>query len=363
MDLYHLLGVTRAASAGDIERAYRRLARRYHPGVNPGDSVAEQMYQRIEQAYGVLGDPDRRRQYDRVGQAAAVPDENTVLFEGFDFSAAAEGPVAATFSELFADVFRQAARQATSPSRGVALETALHLSFEDAVRGGSFPLSVVRQERCGACSGDGRVARDPVVCPMCGGRGANRWARGHMVFTRSCDGCGGGGRLLSQPCRACRGAGVESRSEVVTVTVPPGVESGARIAVPGRGHAGSGGGPTGDLYVTVSVADHPHFRRVGRDLFLTLPVAIHEAVLGAKVEVPTLDGPVRLRIPPGTPSGQRLRLGGRGVRPMPGVAAEAGDLIVEVQIVLPPIRDERSRELLREFGRLNDADVRAGLFR
>jgi len=186
--------------------------------------------------------------------------------------------------------------------------------------------------------------------------------RGHMVFTRACDHCGGAGRLQTQPCRACGGSGVQARSEVVTVTVPPGVESGSRIAVPGRGHAAARGARPGDLYVTVSVADHPHFRRVGRDIHLTLPVAIHEAVLGARVDVPTLDGRIRLRIPPGTASGQRLRLRGRGVPPVPGVDAEAGDLIVEVQIVLPPIRDERSRELLREFGRLNDQDVRAGLF-
>jgi molecular chaperone DnaJ len=363
MDLYGLLGVSRAASAVEIERAYRRLARRYHPGVNPGDRVAHQMYERIGHAYSVLVDPERRQQYDRVGQVAAAPDEAPVFFEGFDFSAPAEGPVAATFSELFADVFRQAAHQATNPSRGVSLEATLRLSFEDAVRGGSFPLSIVRQDRCASCGGDGRVARPPVVCPTCGGRGANRWVRGHMVFTRACDGCGGSGRLVTEPCRPCGGAGVQGRSEVVTVPVPPGVESGARMAVPGRGHAGAGGGQPGDLYVTVDVAEHPHFRRVGRDLHLTLPVAIHEAVLGARVDVPTLDGPVRLRIPPGTASGQRLRLRGRGVPPVAGVAAEAGDLIVELQIVLPPVRDERSRELLREFGRLNDTDVRAGLFR
>jgi len=362
MDLYSLLGVARTASAGEIERAYRRLARRYHPGINPGDRVAEQMYERIGHAFEVLSDPERRRQYDRAGHSESPAEDASVCFEGFDFSAQAEGPVAATFSELFADVFRQAARQATSPSRGVAVETTLQLSFEQAVRGGNYPLSIVRQDRCAGCGGDGRVARAPVVCPTCGGRGASRWVRGHMVFTRSCDSCGGGGRLLTEACAVCGGAGVQARSEVVTVTVPPGIESGARIAIPGRGHASSRGGRPGDLYVTVAVADHPFFRRVGRDLHLTLPVAIHEAVLGARVEVPTLDGPVRLRIPPGTPSGQRLRLRGRGVPPVPGVEAEAGDLIVEMQVVLPAIRDERSRELLREFGRLNDTDVRAGLF-
>ena len=362
MDLYSLLGVSRVASAGEIERAYRRLARRFHPGVNPGDRVAEEMFERIEQAYAVLADPERRRQYDHTGHVVAAPVDGAVSFEGFDFSTAAEGPVAATFSELFADVFRRAAHEATRPSRAISLEATLSLSFEQAVRGGSFPLSVVRQDRCGACGGAGRVASRPVPCARCGGRGATRWVRGHMAFTRPCDACGGGGRIATEVCQPCGGAGVESRSDVVTVPVPPGVESGARISLPGGGHVSRVGAPAGDLYVTVSVAGHPHFRRVGRDLFLALPVAIHEAVLGARVEVPTLDGPVRLRIPPGTASGQRLRLRGRGVPPIPGVAAEPGDLIVEVQVVLPPVRDERSRELLREFGRLNDIDVRAGLF-
>lgn len=362
MDLYSLLGVTRAASSAEIERAFRRLARRYHPGVNPGDAVAEELYRQLQEAYDVLGDPGRRRDYDRGGQTDDEPGGATVAFEGFDFTAPAEGPVAATFSELFADVFRQAARDKASPTRGVGLEATLELSFKDAVLGGRFPLSIVRQDRCGVCRGDGRVARAPVVCPTCGGRGATRWVRGYMVFTRACDVCGGGGRLTTQPCRACGGVGLQARSEVVNVPVPPGVESGARIAIPGRGHVSAAGGPVGDLYVTVSVAEHPHFRRVGRDLHLTLPVAIHEAVLGARVDVPTLDGPVRLKVPAGTPSGRRLRLRGRGVPPGPGVDAEAGDLIVDVQIVLPPVQDERSRELLREFGRLNDVDVRAGLF-
>lgn len=362
MDLYALLGVSRAASAEDIERAYRRLARRYHPGVNPGDARAAQMFQQVQEAYGVLGDRKRRQEYDRGGSRARAAIEATVTFEGFDFGSPAEGPLAGTFSELFSDVFQAAARQATAPSHGTGLDVALRLSFEDAVRGGRFPLSVVRHERCPACAGQGRVPRPPQRCPSCGGTGSRRWARGHLVFTKPCDACDGCGRITSQPCRTCGGLGVYPRSEVVTVGVPPGVESGARIAVPGRGHAGARGGAPGDLYVTIEVAPHPFFRREGRDVHVTLPVAVHEAVLGARVDVPTLNGPVRLRIPPGTPSGRRLRLRGRGVPSAFGADADAGDLIVEVLIVLPAVRDERSRELLREFGRLNDVDVRRHLF-
>lgn len=360
MDLYSLLGLNRAASADEIERAYRRLARRYHPGVNPGDRVAEEMYRQIQHAYAVLADLERRREYDRGATRAHVPVEAAVSFEGFDFSAPAEGPLAATFAELFAGVFHQAAREATTPSRGGDLEVTLDLSFIDAVSGGHFPLSVLRQERCQACGGDGRVPRAAMACPPCGGQGARRFARGHMVFTTPCERCAGSGRLTTQPCRACAGVGLQSRSEVVTIALPPGIERGARVAVPGRGHAGARGGPSGDLYVTVDVGEHPFLRRVGRDLHLTLPLAVHEAALGARVDVPALNGPVRLRIPPGTSSGRRLRVQGHGVPSANG--EEPGDLIVETQIVLPPIRDERSRELLKEFGRLNEVDVRRELF-
>ncbi len=360
MDFYSLLGVTRAASSGEIERAYRRLARRYHPGINPGDRVAEEMFRQIQRAYDILVDLEQRREYDR-GASPAAPQvvEASVSFEGFDFSAPAEGPLAATFTELFADVFQDAAREAVTPTQGAPLEMTLQLSFADAVRGGTFPISVVRQERCGVCSGAGRVARPVVSCPMCAGTGQRRWARGHMVFTKACEGCEGSGRVTSQACRACGGAGVSPRSEVVTLALPPGIDEGARVAVPGRGQAGARGGPAGDLYVTIDVAPHQFFRRDGRDLTIVLPVAVHEAALGARVDVPTLDGLVKLKIPPNTASGQRFRIPGQGV---PGAAGEPGDLIAEVQLVLPPVKDERSRELLRELGRLNDVDVRRHLF-
>lgn len=367
MDLYALLGVTRGASAGEIERAYRRLLRRFHPGVNPGDRAAADMFRQVQQAFDVLGDLERRRDYDRgaVRPGAAVADLPSVplAFEGFDFSFTAEGPMAATFTELFADVFQDAAREALTPTRGADIESVLELSFRDALRGGHFPVSITRQERCGSCRGDGRVPRSAAApCPACGGQGTRRWARGHMVFTRPCDDCEGSGRLNVQACRVCGGAGIQARSEVVTVEVPAGVEQGSRLTVPGRGNAGARGGPAGDLYLTAQVSAHPYLVREGRDLHLTLPVAVHEAGLGARVDVPTLQGPLKLRIPAGTPSGRQLRIPGHGV-PASAQGGEAGDLIVHLQIVLPPVRDERSRELLREFGRLNGTDVREHLFR
>ncbi len=363
MDLYQVLGVPRNAAPADVERAYLRLARRYHPGINPGDGVSAELYRRVQEAYAVLGDPDRRREYDRgASPAPAATIEATMAFEGFDFSSLAEGAAAATFSELFADVFQDAARRVSAPEQGTSLDITLQLSFEDAVRGGQFPLSVTRSERCGACGGTGHVPRPPVPCPQCAGAGSRRWARGHMVFSKNCELCGGVGQILSHSCRVCGSSGVQARSEVVTLSLPPGVEDEARISVPGRGHAGARGGSAGDLYVTIEVAPHPYLRREGRDLALTLPVAVHEAALGARINVPTLDGPVALKIPAGSASGQRLRLRGRGVPGDASGAVPPGDLVAELQIVLPPVRDERSKELLREFGRLNDIDVRRHLF-
>ena len=363
MDLYTVLQLRRDASADAIERSYRRLARRYHPGVNPGDRLAEELYRQVQSAYAVLADVEQRRSYDRGGLAApALADvEATVSFQGFDFSAPAEGAQAGTFSELFADVFHDAARRAISADRGLEIEAELSLSFVHAIRGGLFPISVARHDRCPACAGDGRTHREPLSCPHCGGQGTIRWARGHMVFSKTCERCDGSGRLTRQGCATCGGTGVAVRSEVVTVNVPPGVERGARLVVPGRGHSVRGGA-TGDLYVTVDVGDHPFFHRRGRDLELRLPVAVHEAALGARVDVPTLDGAARLKIPPGTAAGQRFRVAGQGVPAAPGQDQPPGDLLVEIHIVLPPIIDERSKELLRAFGRLHGENVREHLF-
>ena len=357
MDLYAVLDLTSAASPADIERAYLRLARRYHPGINPGDRLGAVRFRQVQEAYEILGDPGRRQQYDQNGQKDAAASA-VIAFEGFDFSVAAQGNDAATFSELFSDVFQDAARRALDQHRGTSIELTMQVSFEEAMRGGTIPVSVVRQERCPGCGGAGEVALAPVVCGNCDGQGATKWARGHMMFTKPCEPCGGTGQLTRMACRTCAGGGVQMRSEVVTVSVPAGVDSQTRLVVPGRGHAGMHGGPAGDLYVTIDVMPHPVFRREGRDLHVTVPVAIHEAALGARIDVPTLSGPVKARVPPGTAGGTRLRVRGHGVPS----ANENGDLIVEIQLVLPPVQDERSKALLREFGRLNPVDVRAHLF-
>jgi molecular chaperone DnaJ len=361
MDLYTLLGLTPEATTGDIKRAYRRLARKYHPDINPGDRAAEVRFRQIQEAYEILTDPERRRAYDQAGRVEARSDGASYGFEGFDFSVEASfGPGASTFGDLFGGVFRRAAagRPGDGAEQGADLYATAALSFGEAMRGAERPVTVTRGDRCAACHGAGLVRGSDGPCLRCDGSGTLRTARGHMVFSRPCEACGGVGRQPPRACPRCGGLGVETRAETVTVRLPPGIADGARIRVPGKGNAGLRGGPAGDLYVAVSVAADPVFRREGDDLHVQVPVAVHEAALGARIEVPTVDGPASLRVPPGMQSGQRLRLRGRGA-PSPR-DGRRGDLVVELRVVLPRVLDERSKELLREFGRINRENVREG---
>lgn len=357
MDLYALLGLEPQASVADIRRAYRRLARRYHPGINPGDRAAEALFRRISEAYEILVDPVRRQQYDehgRVTGGGGAP-AASLEFTGFDFTVAAQGREAATFTELFADILHPVASGSGRPEQGAELHAAVTVSFLDAMRGIEKHLLITRHQRCTGCRGAGHIATAEARCAQCHGSGKIRWARGHMVFSRSCGACHGTGRLRQRGCAVCAGEGRVVRTEGVAVPVPPGTSDGARLRLPEQGHAGRRGGRPGDLYVTVHVTPHPLFRRDGDDLHIGVPIAVHEAVLGTRVDIPSLDGTVRLRIPPGTQAGQQFRLRGRGV-PSPG--GGVGDLVVHVQLVLPPMADERSKELMREFGRINSEDVR-----
>jgi molecular chaperone DnaJ len=347
MDLYALLGLAPGATPADIKRAYRRLSRRYHPDINPGDKAAEMLYRRISEAYETLVDPERRRTYDS-GTPASSGAAATFEFSGFDFSAAAHGAQAATFTELFAEALHPLPSAEGRPEPGADLHAELTLTFEESMFGGQRQVVVTRQDACSACRGAGAIRTPEGRCAPCHGTGKVRWARGHMVFTKACAACHGSGRQRSERCAACVGSGRQVRTEAVPVTVPPGIVEGARLRVADRGHAGRGGGRHGDLYVTVHVQPHPVFRRQGEDLCLTLPIGVHEAVLGARVEVPSLEGPVKLRIPPNTQAGQRFRLREHGV-PGPG---GRGDLLVEIRIVLPQMIDERGKELMREFGKL-----------
>ena len=360
MDLYVILGVERSASASELKRAYRRLARKYHPDINPGDRETEVVFRRLTEAYETLIDPERRQDYDAHGLPVSRPPEGEIAFEGFDFSGASIGDAASSFGDLFAEVIAESGRRQPQDAPAVDLHATLQITFEQAMRGGDHKVTLTRVAACDACGGTGarRVAEGR--CASCAGAGHSRWMRGHMVFSRRCAECGGTGRRRHRPCGVCRAEGVLSRIEAIAVPVPPGIAGGTRLRISGGGNAGRRGGPTGDLYVTVSVDPHPLFRREGDDLHLVLPVAVHEAALGARVEVPTIGGRARVRIPPGAQSGQRFRLCDRGA-PSPRTG-EPGDLIVEVRIVLPRVLDERSKELMRQFAENSTDDVRAGLW-
>jgi molecular chaperone DnaJ len=362
MDLYVILGVERSATVADIKRAYKRLARRYHPDINPGDRMAAAQFREIAEAYETLIDPERRRVYDTAGVVSTAPG-STFGFEGFDFSMSVSGASAPTFGDLFADVFQsRATRDAAGAERGADLHQTIALSFEEAMRGGQRTVTVTREERCRLCRGEGRLRTSESQCLHCQGTGTVRSVRGHMVFSKPCDRCAGRGQIGQTMCPACAGRRTEMRTESLTVAIPPGLASGARVRVPGKGHTGLDDGANGDLYIEVTVAPHPVFRRDGNDLHLTVPIAVHEAALGAKVEIPSLEGAAKLRVPPGTQSGQRFRLRERGV-PSPRADGRRGDLVVEVRIVLPKLLDERSKDLLREFGRINGEDVRKDLIK
>lgn len=360
MDYYAVLGLAPGASATEIKRAYRRLSRRYHPGINPGDRAAAALFQRITEAYETLADADRRRRYDDAGSTAKGGEE-PLEFSGFDFSVAARGNQAATFSELFAEALHPVLRAGRSERQpGANVHAAVSLNFGEAMRGSERQVMITRQVPCGSCGGAGQLRTMESRCAQCHGSGNVRWARGHMVFTKVCTGCDGTGRAQHQRCGACGGDGRVVRSDGVPVRIPAGVLDGMRLRVPERGHAGARGGRPGDLYVDVHVRPHPVLRRDGADLHVTVPVAIHEAALGTRVELPSFDGPVKLRIPPGTQGGQRFRVSGRGAVT---AAGGRGDLFVEVRVTLPPMLDERSKELMREFARLHQDDVRQELVR
>jgi molecular chaperone DnaJ len=358
MDFYIVLGVERGAPAGDIKRAYKRLARRLHPDINPGDREAEARFRQVLDAYETLMDPDRRRRYDagQLGAASQQDDDQSFGFAGFDFSSRVYAERTTTFGELFEEVL---SKRAAKPPEGVAHGADIHarttLTFEEAWHGVQRTVTVTRQDVCRACSGSGFQRVAETRCVSCEGTGAVRSVRGHMVFAKTCPMCGGEGRLKQEECAPCHGQGVEPRSETLAVRIPPAVADRARVRIPGKGHAGVRGGAAGDLLIDVTVAEHPVYRREGDELHMTVPIAVHEAGLGAKFDIETPDGPVRLRVPPGTQSGQRFRLRDRGV---PSRHGGRGDLVVEVRLKLPKMLDERSKELLREFGRINGESVR-----
>ena len=375
-DYYELLGVARKANATDIRAAFRKLARKYHPDLNPGDKSAEEKFKQLQEAYDVLSDSKKRQMYDQYGfysdnlpprgpgGAGAHGEEQDVNFDfgGFDFgggSGAAGG--GASFRDLFSQFFsggRGSARSEPEHEPGGDLEYQIEIDFWDAVRGAVKKLSITRLDACETCQGTGAVGA-PQTCTVCGGTGTVQQAAGKMRFNVPCTRCGGTGKLRTA-CQTCAGEGRVRRAETIDVRIPAGVANGGRVRVPGKGNSGTMGAPSGDLYLRVVVRRHEFFERRGNDLYTKIPVTVSEATLGAKIEVPTIDGRSIVRIPPGTNSGNTLRLKEKGVPSARN--GTRGDQYVEIQVLVPLPTDERVRNLMKELERVAPADPRKDLF-
>src|SRR5580698_869961 len=402
-DYYEILGVKKSASPDDIRKAFRKLARKYHPDVNPGDKSAEEKFKTLSEANDVLSDPKKRKIYDQVGFYSDNIDPATaeayargggepgsaggfpggfqggtgvggqgapVDFGGFDFSDLVDsasrgarrsggGGGGSSFRDIFSGMFGggRGAPEEEGPEPGTDLEYQVNVPFWTAIRGGVMRLNISRHDTCGNCQGQGFLEA-PGKCPQCGGSGQITQTSGRMKFNVQCPRCHGTGKNLTT-CPVCHGAGVVEKTEPFEVRIKAGTRDGQRIRIPGKGNAGAHGGAAGDLYAIIRTEGHPVFRRDGDDIYLTVPVNATEAALGAKIEVPTIDGRALLKIPPGTQSGQKLRLREKGV-PSATKDGVRGDEIVEITVPMP--RDERTKELLRELAKLNPEDPRAELW-
>src|SRR5271156_1292189 len=383
-DYYGVLGVKKSASTDDIRKAFRKLARKYHPDVNPGDKGAEEKFKVLSEANDVLSDPKKRKIYDQLGfysdnidpatadaYAGAGGQGANYDFSGFDFSDLFEGGASGGrgrksgsgggFKDIFSGMFsgRSGAAAQEVPEPGSDLEYQVNVPFWTAIRGGVMRLNITRQEVCGTCHGNG-YTESPGKCPGCGGPRQITQTGGRMKFNTTCPRCHGTGKNIST-CPTCHGVGTVEKTEPLEVRIKAGTRDGQRIRIPGKGNAGSHGQPSGDLYAIIRAGDHPIFHREGDDIPLTVPVSVTEAALGAKVEVPTIDGRAMLKIPPGTQSGQKLRLREKGV-PSATKEGARGDEIVEITVTVPMPRDERTKELLKELAKLNPEDPRAELW-
>jgi molecular chaperone DnaJ len=405
-DYYEILGVKKSASAEEIRKAFRKLARKYHPDVNPGDKSAEEKFKSLSEANDVLSDPKKRKIYDQVGFYSDNIDPATAEayarsggggggfagggpggttsgqggghgvpfdFGGFDFSDLVDsagrgrrsgaGSGGGGFKDIFSGIFgggRGGTATEVGPEAGSDLEYQVNVPFWTAIRGGVMRLNITRQDVCANCHGEGYIEA-PGKCPECNGTGQITQTGGRMKFNVTCPRCHGTGKNIST-CPVCHGEGTVSRTEPMEVRIKAGTRDGQRIRLAGKGNAGAHGGPAGDLYVIIRIDEHPVFRRDGDDIYLTVPVSVAEAVLGAKIEVPTIDGRALLKIPPGTQPGQKLRLREKGV---PSATKESvrGDEIVEITVTIPMPRDERTKELLKELAKLNPEDPREELWK
>lgn len=372
-DYYELLGVPKKATAKEIRTAFRKLARKYHPDLNPGDKAAEEKFKQLQEAYDVLSDTKKRQMYDQygfysenvpTGDYGAQPESgegSNVNFDfgGFDFGGQTGG--GSSFRDLFGQFFggrRGGVAAEPEYEPGGDLEYQIEIGFWDAVRGSVRKLQITRLDTCETCHGTGAVGT-PQTCPTCNGTGSIQQTAGKMRFNVPCNRCGGTGKLHT-PCKVCGGEGRIRKTETIDVRIPPGVANGGRVRVPGKGNAGTMSAPAGDLYLRIVVHPHEYFERRGNDLYTKVPVTVPEATLGAKIEVPTIDGRSLVRIPPGTNSGRTLRLKEKGVPH--GKSGARGDQYVEIQIVVPEATDERVRNSMKQLEEIAPADPRKDLF-
>ncbi|MDE3198028.1 MAG: DnaJ domain-containing protein, partial [Acidobacteriota bacterium] len=381
-------------SEDDIRKAYRKLARKYHPDLNPGDKAAEDRFKNVQEAYDILSEPKKRQMYDQVGfysengfpGAGAGPRPGSTRqhpnmdFGGFDFSdifsraqqEAAEnrgragtgtGTGAGGFKDIFSQFFRNhgtGTETEHEPEKGADLEYGLNISFWQAIRGFQTKIDITRYEECHVCNGTGGSDAGTAACPECHGSGTVTQMAGNMKFNLSCPRCGGRGRLKNA-CAACHGDGRIAHTEPVDVRIPPGAQNGSRLRVAGKGNAGRMGGAPGDLYITTNVEEHPIFKREGDNIQIDVPITIMEAGLGARIEVPTIDGKKLLRIPPGTENNKKFRMREHGV--LNSRKGTRGDQIVQVVLKMPDIRDERARELLKQLSEIDQEDPRKDIWK
>ena len=348
-DYYEILGVSRTANDADIKSAYRKLAMKHHPDRNPGDHAAEEAFKECAEAYAVLADADKRSLYDRFGHqgvsAGAGGGFDPTVFSGFEDILGGLGDIFG-FGDLFGG-----GRRRGGPQRGADLRYDLEITFDEAARGAETAVQIPRQENCETCKGTGAAAgTSPTVCPQCRGQGQVRFQQGFFTVARTCPQCRGAGKVIAKPCHTCRGAGRVTKERKITVKIPAGVATGQQLRLQNEGEAGSMGGPSGHLYVVVHVQEHEFFRRDGMNLFCEIPVNFTTVALGGEIQVPTLNGTEKVKVPDGTQTGTTLRLRGKG---MPDVNGRGhGDLFATVQVVTPKKLSKEQRSLLDQLAKL-----------
>ncbi len=380
-DYYKILGVKKDAKADEIKKSYRRLARKYHPDVNPNDSSAEERFKEVQEAYDVLSDEKKRKVFDRFGYYNDNLDADSPFASGapggaagapgFDFSGftwdqgTADAGTGSSFRDIFSDLFGggggagprpQPEPPRAMPKKGRDIEIPLALSFQEAFSGLTTNITVNRSEQCSRCNGAGDTGGPVVQCTTCKGTGQVLKTGGRLQFSQECADCHGTGRRRT-PCSLCNGKGVTPKSEQVKIRIPAGVDTGSRVRIPKKGHGGRLGAQPGDLFIVTNVGKHPHFTRKGDNIYVTVPISVSEAALGARIEVPTVEGKAQLKIPPGTESGQKFRLRERGFPSLRNPSLR-GDQFIEVKITLPRILSEETKEVLRQFEKLNPENPR-----